>query len=314
MKRSISVCLVLALLLGALAIPASALTINQVRSADAMNDLGLFLGTDIGYELENKLTRAQGVTMLVRMIGKEPVAKNGSFGDPFKDVDAWAKGYVGYAWKNQITNGISANEFGPNMTMTDYMFLTLTLRALGYNDSQGDFVWNDPYTLAKKVGLISSTTADKDFTRGEAVEVFWNAMNAKLKDKTTTLADSLIAQGIFTAEEFAAAAKVQKDGRKEYEGQPLNPDTGKPAEGVKPEVGTEEEQPEEKPGTSGETTYEDYQNMSAEEQKAFMNSFKSMDDFFTWFNAARKKAEEGYIEIGGDGTVDLGDILNGNNG
>ena len=193
MKRRIIIAVLIVVMLASM-VSVSAATTTQINTADAMNDMGLFLGTGKGYELDNTLTRAQGVTMLVRMIGKEAEAKNGAFGDPFKDVPSWAKGYVGYAWKNKITNGTGADKFSPDATMTDYMFLTLTLRALGYDDGAGDFKWDSPYALAKRVGLISSTAKDSRFTRGEAVVVFWNALNAPLKGKTDTLADSLIQQ------------------------------------------------------------------------------------------------------------------------
>lgn len=61
-------------------------------------------------------------------------------------------------------------------------------------------------------------------------------------------------------------------------------------------------------------TYEEYIAMTGAEQKAFYNSFDSKDDYFKWYNAAKKAYDndENNIIIGGDGSVDLGDILNGN--
>jgi len=317
MKRKLTILLLVLVMLMS---TVSAATVGQINTADAMNDLGLFLGTDLGYELDNQLTRAQGVTMLVRMIGKETEAKDTKYGDPFTDVLEWAKGYVGYAWKNKITNGISNTEFGPNMTMTDYMFLTLTLRALGYDDgaAKPDFVWNDPYTLAKKVGLIDRTTPDSYFTRAEAIEIFWRALNAKLKDSKDTLADTLIEQGVFTEAEFKAAAQVQKNGRKENVGVPQLPpaagETDRPSGSEKPEQ-PDNDKPEE-PGNDkpDSLSYEEYMAMSPTEQQAYFQSFSNPADFFTWHNNAKAEydANKNDIEIGAGGSIDLGDIINGN--
>ncbi len=67
-------------------------------------------------------------------------------------------------------------------------------------------------------------------------------------------------------------------------------------------------------GPSKEITYEEYMAMSGAEQQEYMMSFSSIEAFFEWFNAAKAKydAEHPSIEIGGDGSIDLGDIIGGN--
>lgn len=216
-KKVLSLILTLSLLLG-LAAAAGAYTQQQYRIAEALNELGLFLGTDKGYELDTLLGRDDGTTLLVRMLGKEEEAQEGGdFGMPFTDVPYWAKGYVGYAWKHSITNGVSATQFGADQDMTDNMFLTLVLRALGYSDS-GEaplFTWRDPYSLAVEIGLLTDGEPDKDFTRGEAIEIFWRALDVKCFGEEYTLADRLMDQGVFTAGELARARDIQKHGRPE---------------------------------------------------------------------------------------------------
>jgi len=320
MKRKLIVALLIVVMLASM-VPVSAATIQQINTADAMNDMGLFLGTGKGYELDNTLTRAQGVTMLVRMIGKEAEAQSGVFGDPFKDVPTWAKGYVGYAWANKITNGTGPDKFSPDATMTDYMFLTLTLRALGYDDAAGDFKWDNPYALAKKVGLITSTAKDTRFTRGEAVVVFWNALNAPLKGKTTTLADTLIQQDVLEKDDFSNAGDVQENGREENAGLPINPETGKPVEGSKPEVGDQTEKPEEEKPSDGSSesnpdtiTYEKYLAMTPAQQQAYFATYADPLAFFAWLDQAKAEydANQNEIEIGSGGSIDLGDLIGGN--
>ncbi len=53
--------------------------------------------------------------------------------------------------------------------------------------------------------------------------------------------------------------------------------------------------------------------MSPNEQMQYMESFSSVEAFFSWYNAAKDaygKANPS-IEIGGDGSVDLDQILGG---
>ena len=56
-------------------------------------------------------------------------------------------------------------------------------------------------------------------------------------------------------------------------------------------------------------TYEEYNNMSPEEQLAFFNQFASMEDFVTWHNEAKAEYEKenGSIDVG-DGNIDMGNI------
>ena len=46
-----------------------------------------------------------------------------------------------------------------------------------------------------------------------------------------------------------------------------------------------------------------------------MEAFESIEDFFVWLNAAREKyeLENPSIEVDGSGSIDLEDILGGNN-
>jgi hypothetical protein len=55
-------------------------------------------------------------------------------------------------------------------------------------------------------------------------------------------------------------------------------------------------------------TYEEYTALSPAEKLAQFNSFAKKDDYFIWFNNARKKYEDdqGRIEIGEGGYIELG--------
>ncbi|MBR5285012.1 MAG: S-layer homology domain-containing protein, partial [Clostridia bacterium] len=277
---------------------------QQEKTADALNELDLFRGTDKGYELNKNLTRAEGATLLVRVLGKEQAAKNWPVNIPFKDVPLWAVGYVGYAHQSGITNGTSATTFSPNDKLSDFMFLTLVLRTLGYTDqgAQPQFVWNNPYALAQQVGLIAKAEADSDFTRGDAVLILWNAMGTKLTGKNMTLAESLISEGVFTKAEFKKAEDIQKNGRKESAGVPVVRDE---------ETNTNTNTNTGNTSDSSKMTYEKYNAMTAAEQQAYFNTYKNPSDFFAWYNAAKAEyeASQERIEIGAGGTIDLGELI-----
>ena len=211
MKKSLAMLLVM---LCILTTSVFAETNNQQHSAYALNELGLFNGTDKGFELDNQLKRSDGIALLVRLLGKENEAKSGNYNHPFTDVSAWLDPYVGYAYNNGLTTGISETSYGENKDMTRAQFYTLVLRALGYTDAgeTPDFAWNNPYEFAKKAGLTKANIKYDKFTRGGATELFWNALNATSKETGKALSATLISEGVFTAAEFAAAAKTQAEG------------------------------------------------------------------------------------------------------
>jgi hypothetical protein len=39
-------------------------------------------------------------------------------------------------------------------------------------------------------------------------------------------------------------------------------------------------------------TFEEYNNLSAEEQEEYFNSFENVEDFFAWYNKAKQEYEE----------------------
>lgn len=67
------------------------------------------------------------------------------------------------------------------------------------------------------------------------------------------------------------------------------------------------------PSFIGFITYEEYNAMTAEKQQEYFNSFESVEKFFDWYNSAKSEYEKNNpsIEIGSDGSIDLGEIANG---
>ena len=177
MKKKLLSGLMACLVAVSLCVPAMAADLDYAtRAADALHAAGLFNGTGVDaagkpiYELERTATRAEGVTMLVRVLGKEQEANAGHYQTPFTDVPAWARGFVGYAYENKLTSGVSASEFGTNMTVSATQYLTFVLVALGYEKGV-DFAWNTSYELAEALGIIEEGEwrNNERFTRGDMV-------------------------------------------------------------------------------------------------------------------------------------------------
>lgn len=328
-KRLLAILLTVIMLIG-MVTTASAYTTQQYRVADALYHLGLFLGTSETskqFELDKELNRAQGTVILVRMLGKESDAKGmDKTGLPFDDFDAWVEGYVAYAVKNDLVKGMTCGDrvlFAPNEAMTEQMFLTLALRALGYQDGDVEnYVWNNAYTLAKEAGLIGNTEIDAEFTRGDAVLVFWNALKAEVKGTGKTLAQKLISEGVFTAAEYSEAKQIVQYGAvippviPSEPSEPSDPEPSDPAEPDEPED-PEVDEPFVLDVTSEPTAeaYEAYNALSDVERDNFAMKFASLPALFEWLEKAKAAydAEREYTEVDGDSNIDLGSGSNGQN-
>jgi hypothetical protein len=96
--------------------------------------LGLFKGTSTNFDgsptfdLDRAPTRCEAAVMLVRLLGMESNALKWNYSHPFKDVESWARPYVGHL----LSNCTSDTTYGSNDSITTSQFITLVLRALGY--------------------------------------------------------------------------------------------------------------------------------------------------------------------------------------
>lgn len=203
MKRTAAVILCLALLL-CLASPALAADDRAVQAAQELYSLGLFQGTGVNadgspeFSLDRVPTRNEAVTMLVRLLGRESEALSGSWDTPFTDLVSWAEPYVGLAYENGLTDGVADKAFGGGGGVTGAQYITLVLRALGYSDSEGDFKWDEPWSLSDKLGLTSGEYGafnNKSFTRGDVAIVSAAALDIDLKGTDTPLRDTIASDG-----------------------------------------------------------------------------------------------------------------------
>lgn len=178
--------------------------------AEALKTLGLFKGTDKGFELERQPSRVEAVVMLIRLLGKETEAISGSWTHPFDDVPAWADQYIGYAYENALTNGGDDGKFGTGAA-TAQMFATFVLRALGYNDSAAkgavDFTYSGAVQYATERGLIAGQGDVDGFNRGACVRMMEAALRQR-KNNGDILWRELAADGVFAESAYKTAFNV----------------------------------------------------------------------------------------------------------
>jgi hypothetical protein len=163
--------------------------------------LGLFQGVgtnpdgSTNFDLARAPSRTEALVMLIRLLGKEDEALSRSWIHPFTDVPEWADKYVGYAYANKLTNGVSATRFGTD-TASCQMYLTFVLRSLGYSDAGGgDFTWDRPEELARETGILPEGVHMESFLRADVALISEAALSARLKNSRDTLLDKLIADG-----------------------------------------------------------------------------------------------------------------------
>ena len=174
--------------------------------ADELSDLGLFRGTELGYELDREPNRGESLVMLVRLLGLEEDALAGGYEHPFTDVPAWVSPYVAFAYEKGLTTGLTETSFGFNSFCTAQMYVTFVLRALGYDDSAGDFTYAGAVEFGQSIGIVDGFLAGGKFTRDEMVAISHLALAAAPKDSEYgSLLEKLVSDG---AVKEAAAAPV----------------------------------------------------------------------------------------------------------
>lgn len=233
MKKTFSLMLALMLSLSLLAMPAMAaehdvmvimpnpnastpsLAVMQQNTAEALKYLNLFRGSDKGFELDRAPTRMEAIIMLIRLLGKENMIygdENGNpYEHPFTDAPAWqdANEYLGYAYHAGLTNGTSATTFTPDEPASLREVTTLTLRALGYADTDSAKLWDIWAEKSAEIGLTPDYLTADAFTRGDAVMLYWNALYCKLNGTEQLLHENLVENYVFHEDAMNVAADLR---------------------------------------------------------------------------------------------------------
>lgn len=177
---------------------ASAFAANYTNCADSLHEMGLFQGTQNGYDLDRTPTRAEAAVMLVRLLGKEAEVKTLTYTAPFTDLKGWEKPYVQYLHSNGLVNGTSRMTFNPTGKCTAQMYATFLLRALGYSDT-ADFSYANAIETAREQGIYDTGIINtQNFLRDDAAAASYTALSVSPKNSEGTLLDQLVSENAIT--------------------------------------------------------------------------------------------------------------------
>lgn len=177
---------------------ASAFAANYTNCADSLHEMGLFQGTQSGYDLDRTPTRAEAAVMLVRLLGKEAEAKALTYTAPFTDLKGWEKPYVQYLYSNGLANGTNRTTFNPTGKCTAQMYAVFLLRALGYSDT-ADFSYANAIETAREQGIYDTGIINvQNFLRDDAAAASYTALSVSPKNSEGTLLDQLVSENAIT--------------------------------------------------------------------------------------------------------------------
>ena len=177
---------------------ASAFAANYTNCADSLHEMGLFQGTQNGYDLDRTPTRAEAAVMLVRLLGKEAEAKTLTYTAPFTDLKGWEKPYVQYLYSNGLANGTNRTTFHPTGKCTAQMYATFLLRALGYSDT-ADFSYANAIETAREQGIYDTGIINvQNFLRDDAAAASYTVLSVSPKNSEGTLLDQLVSENAIT--------------------------------------------------------------------------------------------------------------------
>ena len=206
-KRTLSLLLTLTLIITSFGFTNMSYAADNIYTpyADALNMLGVFEGTDQGYELDRAPTRLEGLILFIKMLGEQDqLLSIQTLTTAFDDVPAWGSAFAEYAHAKGYTSGIAPRQFGSMNDIQANSYMTYLLRALGYEISAGDFNWATAIEDAVQLGVINTQDAktlnEESFTRGHVAYLSYKTLSTNLKSSDQTLFEKLESMDVFTSE------------------------------------------------------------------------------------------------------------------
>lgn len=110
---------------------------------------------------ENSITRFEAAVMITTLLGQNESGQSSdeSPRHPFDDVQIGYHWAVNYLYENKIVFGISETKFGGEYECSYEMVVVMILRALGYSESGGDFMYGE-MTMNVEDAWVKINTVD----------------------------------------------------------------------------------------------------------------------------------------------------------
>ena len=197
LKRTLSLVMAMALIVGMMIVSASAVSsdfndsaeITNTEAVDVMTAIGVFEGTDKGaFNPTGILTREQAAKIVaVMLLGEEDASKLTTNSTTFKDVAAnrWSAGYIGYCVQQGILAGTGNGNFDPEGELTGLAFAKMMLVALGYDAKVANYVGND-WAINVAADAVNAGIAPKGIvladamTREQAAQMAFQTLTADM--------------------------------------------------------------------------------------------------------------------------------------
>lgn len=142
---------------------------------DKMASLGVIKGTTKdNFSPDIPVTRAQAITMVIRLLGKEEAAKNKQLPATIKNADSipnWVKGYIAYAIDKGIISEKDFSDFRANDAIKRHEVAVIVVRALGLESEAKtlknvDLSFKDTFAIPLDSRSYVQIAVEKDVLNG----------------------------------------------------------------------------------------------------------------------------------------------------
>lgn len=197
MKKILSLLIALCLICSIVQMPVIAeedVAIVNPESADTLEALGIIEGFGGDLMLDKVLTRAEFVSMLVRVLNIDTSNKTVYF----EDVNAshWAVGTVAAACTMGIVAGVDEKHFAPDEPLAFEEAIKMLVSTLGYGPAairKGGYPVGY-LTVAQQIGLLNGINAKAGLLvkRALAADIIFNALDANIVKEQVISDDDII--------------------------------------------------------------------------------------------------------------------------
>ena len=170
--------------------------IDHTEAVEVMNALGVINGMPDGsFNPSGNVTRAEMAKMItIIMLGDIDAAAFKGTATDLTDINGhWAEGYIKYCYSQGVIAGRGDGTFAPNANVTAVEAAKMLLVAIGYNATVQGYVGSQwSINIIRDAQLSKffdklSVTSNKVLTRDEAAQMIYNAVNAKIIEKSSSV-------------------------------------------------------------------------------------------------------------------------------
>ena len=251
LKKTLCLVLCLAMMVGLVAISASAADFPDAEDVENKEEMGLLVGLGVVKGTDDDgdgeadrlnpagtLTRAEAALIIYRLLTGNVDADPAAATTPFSDMAGygWASGAIAFCADKGIIAGYGDGRFGPGDTLTGAQFGKMLLCALGYDAEKEGLVGNgwdlNVTKWVKRTGLADAAefgSGTDEISRDFACKMAFNSLTVPMveydglgtittTDTTIALAENLVATGDYLAENFGMAVSevlVDENGKPE---------------------------------------------------------------------------------------------------